>query len=197
MSVCGRAKGKKSSACKVRLADRIGQDELKLAQKKFYPDIGVRVEWTQTDKSGGESGRDPVLLVFQMNLPLWHDSYRAAERQAKANLISAMQQKKDTENSLAAQVASVLYDLEESQRKINLYGNIIPSIEQLINASETAYRAGTVDFLGLLDSQKMLLQYMLDYQRVLTDNRQKLAELELLVGSEMSADGNLQFFERY
>jgi outer membrane protein TolC len=86
-----------------------------------------------------------------------------------------------------AEVAGVLYEIEESQRKINLNGDIlIPKAEQLVNASETAYMAGTVDFLSLIDSQRMLLQYNLDYQRVITDNQQKLAEMEMLVGTELS-----------
>jgi outer membrane protein, heavy metal efflux system len=167
----------------------------KLAKKEFYPDMGLGVEWTQFEKSGGMSGRDSVAVIFKMNLPLWRDSYKAAERQARANVISITQQKKDTENNLTAQVASELYYLEESQRKINLYENIIPRVEQLINASETAYSAGTIDFLSLIDSQRMLLQYKLDYQRVLTDNQQKLAALEMLIGSEISATKNQQTSE--
>ena len=166
------------------------KSEMKLAQKNFYPDTGIGMEWTQFEKSGGMSGRDSVAVIFQMNLPFWRDSYKAAERQARANVISAAQQKKDAENNLAAQAASVLYELEESQRKINLYQSIIPNVEQLINASESAYRAGTVDFLSLLDSQRMLLQYKLDYQRVLTDNQQRLAELEMLAGGEILAIEN-------
>ena len=163
------------------------RNEVKLAQKKFYPDIGIGVEWSQFDKSGGNTGRDSVALMFQMNIPLWRDSYKAAEQQAKANVRKTTQQKIDTENSLAAQVANVLYEIEESQRKINLNGDIlIPKAQQLVNASETAYTAGTVDFLSLIDSQRMLLQYNLDYQRVITDNQQKLAELEMLVGTELT-----------
>jgi outer membrane protein TolC len=130
-----------------------------------------------------------------MNLPIWRNNYKAAQRQAKINVISTEQQKKDTENNLAAQVASVFYELEESQRKINLYEGIIPRVEQLINASEAAYKAGTFDFLSLLDSQRMLLEYRLNYQRVLTNNQQKLAEIEMLVGSEISSIENSQISE--
>jgi cobalt-zinc-cadmium efflux system outer membrane protein len=163
------------------------RSEVKLAQKKFYPDIGVGAEWTQFDKSGGNSGRDAVALMFQMNLPLWRDSYKAAEQQAKANVRKVTQQKIETENSLTAQVADVLYEIEESQRKMNLHGNImVPKAGQLVNASETAYKAGTIDFLSLIDSQRMLLEHNLDYQRAITDNQQKLAELEMLVGMELA-----------
>jgi len=158
------------------------KNEIKLAKKKFYPDIGVGVEWTQFDKSGGNTGHDSVAFVFQMNIPLWRDSYKAAEMEAKANERKITWQKIDAENNLTAQVAAVLYEIEETQRKINLYSGIIPKSEELVNASEAAYRSGTVDFLSLVDSQRMLLQYNLDYHRVLTDNQQKIAEMEMLAG---------------
>ncbi|MFB0551809.1 MAG: hypothetical protein ACETWQ_00710, partial [Phycisphaerae bacterium] len=45
--------------------------------------------------------------------------------------------------------------------------------------------AGTIDFLSLIDAQRMLLKYELDYERAVTNNQQKLAELEMLVGAEL------------
>jgi len=163
---------------------------VELAKKKFYPDIGVGVDWIQTDNaaSGGvrDSGKDPVVLMFSMNIPLWQDSYKAAQRQAKANVRKAVQQKIDTENKTIAQAIQVLYDVEDSQRKMHLYGDILVSkAEQLVQASESAYRAGAIDFLSLIDAQRMLLRYTLDYERAITNNQQKLAELEMLTGTEL------------
>jgi hypothetical protein len=36
----------------------------------------------------------------------------------------------------------------------------------------------------------MLLKYELDYERAVTNNQQKLAELEMLIGTELSAINN-------
>jgi outer membrane protein TolC len=162
---------------------------VELAKKKFYPDIGVGVDWIQTDGAASsgvsDSGRDPVILMFSMNLPLWRDSYKAAERQAKHNVIKITQQKKHTENNILARAVQVLYNFEDSSRKIHLYGDILVSkADELVQASETAYKAGTIDFLSLIDAQQMLLRYRLAYERALADNQQKLAELEMLVGIE-------------
>ena len=167
------------------------RSNVELAKKKFYPDIGVGVDWIQTDNaitSGvKDSGKDAVVLMFSMNLPLWRDNYKAAERQAKANVRKATQQKINAENTLMAQTVQVLYDIQESQRKIDLNGNIlIPKAEQLVNVSESAYKAGTIDFLSLIDSQRMLLKYNLDYQRYITNNQQKLAQLEMLTATDLS-----------
>ncbi len=163
------------------------KSRIELAKKNFYPDIGVGVEWTQFNKSGGNSGRDSVALMFQINLPLWRDSYSAGQRQAQAMAMSIEQEKVDIENSLLAKAAQSYYDYNDSIRRIQLYKDtLIPKGEELLQASETAYRAGTIDFLSLIDSQRLLLDYYLSYQRALVDNRQKLAELEMLAGAELT-----------
>ena len=126
--------------------------------------------------------------MFSINLPLWRDSYSAGLRQAQALTASIEQEKIDTENTLLSKAAQSYYDYDDSTRRIRLYSDtLIPKGEELLQASETAYKAGTIDFLSLIDSQRMLLDYYLSYQRALADNRQKLAELEMLAGAELEA----------
>jgi len=157
------------------------KSKVELAKKKFYPDIGVGVDSIQTD-----GGDDAVILMFSMNLPIWRDSYKAAHEQAKADVRRTAQQKRESENTLIARSEQVLYDFEDSERKIKLYGDIlVPKAEELLGASETAYAGGTIDFLSLVDAQRTLLEYQLRYERAVTDNRQKLANLELLAGTEL------------
>jgi len=157
--------------------------KITLAEKNFYPDIGVGVNWENMDNRGG---RDGVSLVFSMNLPLWRDSYSAGARQAQAQKASIEQQKIETENVLLTKAAQSLYEYRDSIRKIRLYRNtLIPKGRELLQASEAAYREGTIDFLSLIDAQRMLLDYHLSLQRAIADNRQKLAELEMLAGTEL------------
>ncbi|MFA7485001.1 MAG: TolC family protein, partial [Phycisphaerae bacterium] len=162
------------------------KSEIELAKKKFYPNIGVGVEWTGFERSGESSGRDSIAIMFQMNIPLWRQSYKAAEQQAKAMARKIEYQKTDSENKIIAQTFNVLYEIDDSRRKFNLYGQtLIPKSQELVQASESAYRAGTIDFLSLIDSQRMLLQYKLDYERSITNYQQKIAELEMLIGKDL------------
>jgi len=168
------------------------KSSVRLAKKKFYPDIGVGLDWIQTDGAVSPgvkgSGDDPLILMFSMNIPLWQNSYKAAEQQAKANVRKIQAQRTDVENKILSRVFEVLYDIEDSRRKTYLYGDVLVSkAEELVQASETAYKAGTVDFLSLIDAQRMLLKYKLDYERAVTNNQQKLAELEMLIGTELSS----------
>lgn len=159
--------------------------KITLAEKNFYPDIGVGVNWENMDNRGG---RDGVQLVFSLNLPLWRDSYSAGERQAQAQKASIEQQKIETENVLLTKAAQSLYEYRDSIRKMRLYRDtLIPKGRELLRASEAAYRQGTIDFLSLIDAQRTLLDYHLSLQRAIADNQQKLAALEMLAGAELDS----------
>lgn len=166
------------------------KSNVELAKKKFYPDIGLGVDWVQTDSAimpgTRDSGKDPVMLMFSMNIPLWRDSYSAAQRQAQSRLREAQHTRTDAENKKTAQAMQVLYEIEDSQRKIDLYGQVlIPKAEQLVQASESSYKSGGVDFLSLIDAQRMNLRYRLEYEQAVTNYQKKLAELETLIGKEL------------
>jgi outer membrane protein TolC len=157
-----------------------------VAEKKFFPDFGIGVKKERGIMS--ENGtRDAVMMMFSLNVPIWRGNYEAAKLQAKAQAEQIRQERINTENSIAAQAAQALYDFEDSNRRVHLYGDILISkAQELITNSETAYKAGTIDFLDLVDAQRMLLEYRLAYERAIADNAQRLAELEMLTGSTLA-----------
>ena len=59
-----------------------------------------------------------------------------------------------------------------------------PLGEQALAVSETAFRAGHVDFESLVDAERLLLEFKLVYERALVDRAQQLAEIEWIVGRE-------------
>jgi outer membrane protein TolC len=167
------------------------QSRVRLAKTAFYPNIGVGVDWTQVGgaRMSGvrDSGKDAVALMFSLNIPLWRDSYKAGERQARANLRKSRLEKDNRENKLIARVFDVIYEIDDSRRKITLYGDtLLTQTETLVQATETAYTAGNEDFLSLIDAQRMLLKYRLDHERAAVDYQQRVAELEMLMGKELT-----------
>ena len=167
------------------------KSSIELAKTKFYPDIGVGVDWTQVGsaRSPGvsDSGKDAVALMFSINIPLWRNSYRAAERQAQARLRKTRYEKIEKENQIIAKVFDVLYEIDDSRRKTTLFGDtLLPKTEALVQASETAYKSGNEDFLSLIDAQRMLLGYRLDHERAMINYQQNMAELEMLIGKELT-----------
>ncbi|MEN6336169.1 MAG: TolC family protein [Phycisphaerales bacterium] len=164
------------------------RQEATLAKKNYYPDIGLGVEWMEmagNSMSGG--GDDEVSLGVELNLPIWRKSYRAGEIQARAMARRAQHERKNLENDLASRAQLALYELEDSGRRATLYGKVlVPKAEELVGVSEAAYMAGTLDFLSLVDAQQTLLQYRLEYERASTNHQQRLAEIEMLIGADIS-----------
>ena len=163
--------------------------EIDVAKRNFYPDIGLGVEWMEMNMGSmsGSGTDDDVMLGLQLNLPIWRRSYKAAELQARAAARRAQHQKQNTENELVARTARTLYEYEDSGRRLSLYGDVlVPKAEQLINTSEAAYIAGTVDFLNLIDAEQTLLEFRLERKRARTMHQQRLAELEMLAGTDLS-----------
>ncbi len=158
-------------------------DNVKLAVKKSFPNVGIGVG---VDAGMGENGSDRTMLKAAITLPIWLDNYSAAQRQAKAQLSQTIEEKIQMENTLAAHGQQILYEYEDSGRKIRLYKDrIIPKAREMLKACETAYQAGSLDFLSLIDSYRILLEYQLSYELAITENAQKLAELEMLAGTQL------------
>jgi cobalt-zinc-cadmium efflux system outer membrane protein len=163
-----------------------------LAKKKSLPNIGVGVSFMDTAQataSGMSSSREnPILATVSLNLPIWTESYKAAERQARAMLLGTRQEKIQLENALGAEARQLLYEFDDTVRKIRLYRDIVvPKTKEMVLASESAYQAATIDFLSLIDAQDKLLNYELLYERAAAENAQNLAKLERIAGVSLLA----------
>ena len=137
-----------------------------------------------------DSGKDPVISTLSINLPIWYGKFRAARREATARHKAATQERKDKENKLIAGLKMVIYDFKDAERKIDLYRDtLIPKAKQSLNVTQQAFAAGSADFLDLIDTQRILLEFELSYERALADRGQSLAEIEMLTGVEISRLG--------
>lgn len=162
----------------------------KLAKKKSYPSLSIGVGYIDTAhaRASGidDSGKDPIIGMVSLTLPIWADNYNAARRQARAQLQQRIHEKNQMENSFAAEAQELLYEFEDSNRKIKLYRDvIIPKAKEMLLASESTYQAANIDFLSLIDAQRTLLKYELFYERCLAENAQKLAKIEMLAGTQL------------
>ena len=72
---------------------------------------------------------------------------------------------------------------QDSERRVSLYQNtLIPKAEESLTATEAAFRADTADFLDLIDSQRVLLEFQLSRERALSDRLRAEAQIDRLIG---------------
>jgi outer membrane protein TolC len=158
-----------------------------LARKSYYPDIMLGVDYIVTEEARmadvADSGKDPIVAMLTINLPIWRDKYRAEADEAERRYASAQEALAEMENKLAADLQLQLYSYRDAERKIDLYRNILlPKAMQSLTAAQQAFAAGEADFLDLIDALRTVLEFRLLYERSLTDRATGLANIEMLVG---------------
>ena len=143
-----------------------------------------------------DSGKDPVVVMASVNLPIWHKTYRDKQRQARARHQAALATRLGQENILYADAQMALYKLRDAGEKIGLYQTLILKTNQALKATITAFKADKADFFDLIDEVRILLRFELSYDRALADQAQRVAELEMLIGRELRGkSGQIQVLE--
>ncbi|NQU39553.1 MAG: TolC family protein [Lentisphaerae bacterium] len=162
---------------------------IELARKSYYPDVTLGVDYGDMDEARNsgvsDSGKDPVVAMVSINLPIWYGKYRAEAREARLRKKAAEGQREDVADRLAADVKLLLYHFHDAERKIDLYGDtLVPKAEQSLEATQQGFEAGSTPFISLIDAQRMLLEFQLAHQRSQADRGRRLAEIEAIVGRE-------------
>ncbi len=131
-----------------------------LMKKEFYPDYRLGLEYGHmeggyTDFSGSEN---QVLVTVGFDLPIWRTKYRAGLHEAEKTLESSQSALEAAEKQVSYDVQDAHFKSVIAKRTVALYKNsLIPQAEARFKASEAAYRAGQVNFLELLESERFLL----------------------------------------
>lgn len=162
-----------------------------LAKKNYLPDITLGVDYIITGDARMpgviDSGKDPLIAMLTVNLPLWWVKNKAALNEAEAKYQSVLNQQKSIENDLLSRLEMVLYQFREARRKMQLYNEaLLPRAQQSLNVTQSAFETGKVDFLNLIDAQRTYLEAELSLARATINYAQRLAELEMLVGKAIN-----------
>ena len=98
-------------------------------------------------------------------------------------------QKSEYENILNRtwfEVKDNYFKIQTARESFDLYKNVlIPQAEQSMKSAEVGYTTGIVDFLDLLDAERVLLRVQFGYWRAYADYLARIADMERAVGIEL------------
>ncbi|MDH4258343.1 MAG: TolC family protein [Candidatus Aminicenantes bacterium] len=159
---------------------------LKLARKNYFPDFQVMVDYI--DIGGGttmspEDGRNAWMASVGINIPIWRKKLRAGEAEEATKLMASESLHKNIENETLSRVNELFFEVKTAEEQIKLYKfSLLPQAEQSFKASEIGYLTGKVDFLNLLDSERMVLMIKNGYYKAISDLNKSVARLERMIG---------------
>ncbi len=155
---------------------------VELARRAFKPDFDVSLQY-------GQRNQRPDMITAEVSIPLpIHKHARQDQELAEARgELAAMEADRRAKiNSVRAQVARLVSELERGRTQLAIYAKaILPQGGAAATAALASYQSGKTDLLTVLDNQNTLFTYETEYYRSLSDFAKNLAELEQVVGSEI------------
>jgi outer membrane protein TolC len=133
-----------------------------------------------------EDGRNAWMASIGVNIPLWKKKLRAAEAEQAIKIKASEASYRNTENETLSSVNEFFFEVKTAKEQIELYEySLLPQAEQTFKASEIGYLAGKVDFLNLLESERMVLLIKTGYYKAISYFGKSLAQLERVVGRNL------------
>jgi outer membrane protein TolC len=155
---------------------------LSLARSEFLPDFMLQYRWRKDSMRGNSND-----AVLGLSLPLWFWKPAAMAAQARAEKEAADADLQAAKVGTSSELKAAFIGAQTAGRLAEVYRtSLLPQAREALNVAEAGYQANTIGFLDLLDAQRSLLDSRLEYYRYASEYQRKLAELERVVGQEIS-----------
>lgn len=152
---------------------------LSIARQTYLPDFALRYTLEHMDNDVYNSK-----YMVGLTIPIWFWGKQGEfvkEAEAKLNKASAHYQTMRNNLLLAVKEASIR--VQKFQRVVDLYKNsILPQAEAGLKSALAAYEVDKIEFQGLLEIEKLLVQTEFEYEQARVDLFMAVADLEEAVG---------------
>lgn len=163
------------------LAAELSRTSLALAKSEFLPDIMLSYRRRNDPMRGRTSD-----AALGLSLPLWFWKPAAMIAEASAEKEMAEAELESVRLMTAADLRTAFVRAQAAQRLAeSCKTSLLPQAESALAVAESSYQAGRGGFLDLLDAQRSLLNFKLEYYQYLADYEQRVAELERVIGEEL------------
>jgi len=162
-----------------------GSSALSLAVSEFLPDFTFKYK-QMVRKGEFEDGKWAGMVGA--TIPLWFfqkQAFGVKEMRSELEMLKAEYKMK--ENMVLFDIRDAFARVEANKKLVELYEtSFIPQAEQTVNAALKGYESENADFLNLLDSQRMLIEFKLEHYKAIAALRVALADLERAAGADVN-----------
>lgn len=164
----------------------------RLAKKEGFPDVGLGLDYVvigeRMDMEVENSGRDAIMPMLSVSLPIFRGKYRAARKQAAFMAESYKQRKIGLENQLSAEMEAASFQVREAAEMLRLYEKQVESSQQVLNLLLSSYRNASSNFEEVLRVRQELLKYQLAVAGAEANYLTALARIEYISGKSIDYD---------
>lgn len=143
-----------------------------------------------TNGEASMGGRNMVMPMVTVSLPIYRNKYRAREREAELLRESTIYRQENMVNEFSVQLSETLKNISDAERRADLNKRQADLADQTMDILITEYSVGRSGFEEVLRLQEQLLGYQLGLIRAVADHNRLKARLEMFSASEISVTAN-------
>lgn len=170
------------------LQARIGSSDagIRLAQREFYPDFTVSLEYMQREAAMSSPGDDMYGAQLSFNLPIQRERRHAKVTEMEAERRKGVWEREEFKNQIRQALGENLARLERSQQLIRLYEQgILAQTGGAADSALAAYRTGEAGFTEVLAARMQQFDNERAYHGAVAEQQMQLAVLENIVGTSL------------
>ncbi|NIR48232.1 TolC family protein [candidate division KSB1 bacterium] len=160
-----------------------------LAKREYLPDFNLQANYIDVSRGvsqAPDAGKNAWSVMVGLNLPIWIGKRNAAVREASELISSNRLAYENLQNRVKSEIKDYYYQLQITGKTLNLYEQgLITQAESSLESALASYQTGKLDFLNLLDAERMLLNLNLGYVKERSNYQKHLADLERALGGEL------------
>ena len=135
-------------------------------------------------------GQDAWMATARINLPIWKKRIGSGIKEAEDRLEASRESYQNMENQVLFQIKDFYFRMTTAEDLVNLYKTaLIQQAEESFKAAMASYETGKTDFLNIIDSERVLLNFKIAYFKSVSDYEKTIADLERAVGQGLIDPG--------
>ncbi len=142
------------------------QQQIVVARKQGMPKFGIGLNYTiigeRTDMDVPDNGKDAIMPMVSISLPIYRKKYRAAHREAEFMQSSFQEMKIDMTNELSATYELSYFELSKAIEEYKLFASQMEKTNQASDLLMASYSNSGKDFEEVLRMQQMLYKYKIN-----------------------------------
>jgi outer membrane protein TolC len=171
----------------LELKKQASEVAIEVARKQGLPKLGLGLDYVLVGKGMNnfpDSGKDIIMPMVSVSLPIFRKKYNAATKEAKLMQESFSFQKEAYENKLNGTYYKLVFELEKERDLLKLYEGQVITLSKSLNLLFAYYSNANKDFEEVLRMQQELLKYQKMQLSSISTFYIKLAELDYLTAKQ-------------
>ena len=172
----------------LRSREEAAENAIQVTSNNGNPSFGIGFDYIFTGERNDvaaltDNGKDAMIARLSVKIPLFRSKYHAESQEARLKLTASRERVLARENQLETSFYTSLRNLEDAQRRYNLYeGQQIQRVKQAVNILLQSYASDNSQFEEILRLQTKLFTYELARVKARADEYRAYSYLRYLSG---------------